>query len=35
MIKMKGNHIDTFELIEADSQVVLKTLTEIDFRDAF
>jgi hypothetical protein len=34
-IKLKGCHIDTIEVIEAESQAVLNTLTEHDFRDAF
>jgi hypothetical protein len=32
---MKGRHFDTNEVIEAESQVVLNTLTEHNFRDAF
>jgi 23S rRNA maturation mini-RNase III len=34
-IKMKGLHFDTTEVIEAESQAVLNTLTEHDFKDAF
>jgi hypothetical protein len=34
-IKLKGRHFDTIELIEAESQAVLNTLTEHDFKDAF
>jgi hypothetical protein len=34
-IKLKGRHFDTIEVIEAESQVVLNTLTEHDFQDAF
>jgi hypothetical protein len=34
-IKLKGRHFDTIEVIEADSQAVLNTLTEHDFQDAF
>jgi hypothetical protein len=34
-IKLKGHHFDTTEVIEAESQVVLDTLTEHDFQDAF
>jgi hypothetical protein len=34
-IKLKGCHFDTIEMIEAESQAVLKTLTEHDFQDAF
>jgi hypothetical protein len=33
-IKLKGTS-DTNEVIEAESQVVLNTLTEQDFHDAF
>jgi hypothetical protein len=33
-IKLKGRHFDTIEVIEAESQAVLNTLTEHDFRDA-
>jgi hypothetical protein len=34
-IKMKDRHFDTIEVIEAESQAVLNTLTEHDFQDAF
>jgi hypothetical protein len=34
-IKIKGHHFDKIEVIEAESQVVLNTLTEHDFQDAF
>jgi hypothetical protein len=34
-IKSKGRHFDTIEVIEAESQAVLNTLTEHDFQDAF
>jgi hypothetical protein len=34
-IKLKGHHFDTTEVREAESQVVLKTLTEYNFQDAF
>jgi hypothetical protein len=34
-IKLKGRHFDTTEVIEAESQAVLNTLTEHDFQDAF
>jgi hypothetical protein len=34
-IKLKGRHFDTNEVIEAESQAVLNTLTEHDFQDAF
>jgi hypothetical protein len=34
-IKLKGHHFDTFEVIKAESQVVLNTLGEHDFQDAF
>jgi hypothetical protein len=34
-IKLKGRHFDTIEAIEAESQVMLNTLTEHDFQCAF
>jgi hypothetical protein len=34
-IKLKGRHFDTTDVIEAESQAVLNTLTEHDFQDAF
>jgi hypothetical protein len=34
-IKLKGHHFDTVEMIEAESQAMLYTFTEHDFRDAF
>jgi hypothetical protein len=34
-IKLKGRHFDTTEVIEVESQAVLNTLTEHDFKDAF
>jgi predicted helicase len=34
-IKLKGPHFDTIEVMEAESQAVLNTLTEHDFQDAF
>jgi hypothetical protein len=34
-IKLKGRHFDTVEVIEAESQAVLNTLTEHGFQDAF
>jgi hypothetical protein len=34
-IKLKGHHFDTVEVIEADLQAVLNTLTEHDFQDVF
>jgi hypothetical protein len=34
-IKLKGRHFDTTEVIEAESQAVLNSLTEHDFQDAF
>jgi hypothetical protein len=34
-IKLKGRHFDTIEAMEADLQLVLNTLTEHDFQDAF
>jgi hypothetical protein len=33
-IKLKGCHLDTTEVIKAELQVVLKTLTEHDFQNA-
>jgi hypothetical protein len=32
---LKGRHFDTIEVIEAESQAVLNTLTEHNFQDAF
>jgi hypothetical protein len=34
-IKIKGRHIYTIEVIEAESQAVLNILMEHDFQDAF
>jgi transposase len=34
-LKLKGRHFDTTEEIQAESQRVLDTLTEKDFREAF
>jgi hypothetical protein len=34
-IKLKDCHFDTIEMIEADLQAVLNTLTEHNFQDAF
>jgi hypothetical protein len=34
-IKLKGHPFDTIEVLEAESQAVLNTLTEHDFQDAF
>jgi hypothetical protein len=34
-IKLKDRHFDTLEVMEAETQVVLNTLTEEDFQDAF
>jgi hypothetical protein len=34
-LKLKGRHFDTNEVIDAESQAVLNTLTEQDFQDAF
>jgi hypothetical protein len=34
-IKLRGLHFDTTEVIGAESQAVLNTLTEHDFQDAF
>jgi hypothetical protein len=31
----KGRHLETVEVIEAESQAVLNTLTERDFKNAF
>jgi hypothetical protein len=33
-MKLKGCHVDTIEVIEAESQAVLNTLREHDFQDA-
>jgi hypothetical protein len=32
-IELKGRHFDTTEVIEAESQAVLNTITEHDFQD--
>jgi hypothetical protein len=34
-INLKGRHLNTTEVIEAESQAVLNTLTEHDFQNAF
>jgi hypothetical protein len=34
-IKLKGRHFDTIEVTEAESWVVLNTLTEHGFQDGF
>jgi hypothetical protein len=34
-MKLKGRRFDTTEVMEAESQAVLNTLTEYDFQDAF
>jgi hypothetical protein len=34
-IKLKGHHFHTMEVVEAESQAVLNTLTEHEFQDAF
>jgi hypothetical protein len=34
-IKLKSSHFDTAEVIEAESQAVLNSLTGQDFQDAF
>jgi hypothetical protein len=34
-IKLKGHHFNTTEIMEAQLQAVLNTLTEHDFQDAF
>jgi hypothetical protein len=33
--KLKGQHFDTIDVIKAESQAVLNTLTEHDFQDTF
>jgi hypothetical protein len=33
LIKLKGRHFDTTEVMEAESQAVLNALTEQDFQD--
>jgi hypothetical protein len=34
-VKLKGHHSDTVEVSQTESQLVLNTLTEHDFQDAF
>jgi hypothetical protein len=34
-MKLKGHHVDTMDVIEAESQAALNTLTEYDFEDTF
>jgi hypothetical protein len=34
-IKIRGHHFDAIEVIKAESQAVLNSLTEHDFQDAF
>jgi hypothetical protein len=34
-LKLKGRRFDTIEVIEAETQAVLDTLTEHDFQKAF
>jgi hypothetical protein len=34
-MKLNGRHFGTIEVMEAESHVVLNTLTEHDFHDAF
>jgi hypothetical protein len=34
-LEVNGHHFDTIEVIEAESQTVLNTLTEHDFQDSF
>jgi hypothetical protein len=34
-IILNGRHFDTIEVIQAESQAVLNTLTEHDFQDSF
>jgi hypothetical protein len=34
-IKLKGRRFDTIDVVEAELQAVLNTLTEHDFQDAF
>jgi hypothetical protein len=35
MIRLRARHFDITQVIEAESQTVLNTLTEHDFQDAF
>jgi hypothetical protein len=34
-MKLKSHHVDKFEVMEAELQAVLNSLTEHDFQDAF
>jgi hypothetical protein len=34
-IKLKGRHFDIIDVIEAESQAALSTITEQEFQDAF
>jgi hypothetical protein len=34
-IKLKGRHFDTTEVIEAELQALLNTLTEYDYQNEF
>jgi hypothetical protein len=34
-IKLKGHHLDTVEVIEAEPQTMLNTLIDQDLQDAF
>jgi hypothetical protein len=34
-VKLKGRHFDIIEVIKAEPQAELNTLTEYDFQDAF
>jgi hypothetical protein len=34
-IKLKGRHFDKIEVMEAELQAMLNTLTQQDFQDAF
>jgi hypothetical protein len=34
-MKLKGRHFDKTQVLEAESQAVLNTITEHDFQDAF
>jgi hypothetical protein len=34
-MKLKGRHVDTVEVMEAESQAVLNTLPDHDFQNAF
>jgi hypothetical protein len=34
-VKLKDRNFDTIEVLEAESQTILNTLTKVDFQDAF